>query len=221
MEFSRIYYRPVHKINVNEEDVPKGKTADKLWEWIENCQQKKVDTLVYCQISSTWNKTYQDGTPLVEWHDELVLYHSTRIGLPHSILRDDLYPSILSHGCTGLWTLAKLSDDVFEWVSDILESAQGCTPTLTDGVNRGLVSNKTVRGKGSSGFLRWVVAGQHIMNTALPIRITGVMIRPASPDQQTFCEGLEAFFISIFPFSFNFILFPFSFQKMLGVWVLI
>ena len=69
----------------------------------------------------------------------------------------------------------------------MLESTQGCvleiraprlllqrkashTPTESD---RGLLSNAKIRSKGSSGYLRWVVAGE---NTELPVRITGVMI---------------------------------------------
>jgi len=43
-------------------------------------------------------EAYQDGTPLVDRDEELVLYHSTRIGLLHNILRKGLYPSIPSHG---------------------------------------------------------------------------------------------------------------------------
>ena len=107
------------------------------------------------------------------------LFHSTRQGLLHNILKHGVHASIESHGTDGFWAFALSTVRGYDWGRTDFETMHGCmlelkAPlTFCDGYTGALQHNARIASTGAWGHLRWVVPGKH-KSTSLPVMITHV-----------------------------------------------
>ena len=182
---------------------PKDLLPTSLWAWVQQQDfSSHVDQAVRVPVHKRVPNTYQDGCPIQT--EELTVFHATRAGLLHAILKGGLAPSIPSHGVEGLWCFARLQEAAFTWGSSIVEELAGIvleiqvpkfllsetSPNTPTDSTRGLLSNVKIRASGADGHFRWVVAGK-FLNSAIPVRVTAILIRSTSEAQLLFGQRLR------------------------------
>ena len=118
----------------------------------------------------------------------VTLYHSSRRGLLHGILKDGVHASVPSHNTEGLWTFALQMLSCFGWGRIGIETTFGMVLKLKapktfhcgDNCPGALHHNREIADEGQFGFLRWVVRGTH-RSPLMKVRITAVKFLLPSP----------------------------------------
>ena len=112
---------------------PRGNLEDSDWKWTNwshhpTEEQPNTDCSFYgyelrVPLSKRDPNTYQDGTLVVD--DEATLYHSTRRGLLHGIIKNGVKASVPSHDTERLWTFLIPMLSGYSWGRTGIETTLG------------------------------------------------------------------------------------------------
>ena len=170
-----------------------GQKLEKLLAW-KNCSEKFYGYELRVPVKKRDNTVYQDGSAVKG--ESVKLFHSTRQGRLHNMLKNGVQASIPSHETEGLWTNAVATLDGYDWGRTGLETLYGCRLELqapktlwgSHNLTGALHHNKKIAASGHYGSFRWVVHGR---GSALPVMITAVTFVLPSPRQLEFTLQLR------------------------------